>query len=482
MIDLRPVGYIIGMLVAGMGAAMAVPMTVDLLSGHANWRAFLLAGGGGIFAGCAVALACANGRGPALTLRQSFVLTTGVWVVLPLAGALPLMLGAPDAGLTDAYFEAVSGMTTTGTTVFVGLDGLPPGINLWRCMLQWFGGLGILVVAMIFLPVMKVGGMQYFRTEGFDTLGKILPRAFDISMALLQVYVVLTLACMAVYRLLGLPAFEAVVLALSTVSTGGFSSSDQSFALFTGGPEIAASVFMILASLPFVRFVQLVQGQPLPLWQDPQVRAYLRWMAYAIAAVTAHEVIVRGVPLLPMLREATFNIVSTFSGTGFTSADLTQWGSFPFVILIIVGLIGGCTASTACSIKVFRFLILFEAIRVQLRRLNSPNAINALRYDKRLLDDDIVASVVVFFTLFMASFGLLAAALSLTGLGARAAITAAWTSIANVGPAFGAEVGPTGAVGAFPASAKWLMVVGMLVGRLELLSVYVLFMPRFWRG
>jgi trk system potassium uptake protein TrkH len=239
---------------------------------------------------------------------------------------------------------------------------------------------------------------------------------------------------------------------------------------------------MILASLPFVRFVQLVQGQPLPLWQDPQVRAYLRWMAYAIAAVTAHEVIVRGVPLLPMLREATFNIVSTFSGTGFTSADLTQWGSFPFVILIIVGLIGGCTASTACSIKVFRFLILFEAIRVQLRRLNSPNAINALRYDKRLLDDDIVASVVVFFTLFMASFGLLAAALSLTGLGARAAITAAWTSIANVGPAFGAEVGPTGAVGAFPASAKWLMVVGMLVGRLELLSVYVLFMPRFWRG
>ena len=291
MIDLRPVGYIIGMLVAGMGASMAVPMTVDLLSGHDNWRAFLLAGGGSICAGCAVALACANGRGPALTLRQSFLLTTGVWVVLPFAGALPLMLGAPDAGLTDAYFEAVSGMTTTGTTVFVGLDGLPPGTNLWRGMLQWFGGLGILIVAMIFLPIMNVGGMQYFRTEGFDTLGKILPRAFDISMALLQVYVALTLACAAVYRLLGIPAFEAVVLALSTVSTGGFSSSDQSFALFTGGPEIAASVFMILASLPFVRFVQLVQGQPLPLWQDPQVRAYLRWMAYAIAAVTAHEVI-----------------------------------------------------------------------------------------------------------------------------------------------------------------------------------------------
>jgi trk system potassium uptake protein TrkH len=222
MIDLRSVGYIIGMLVAGMGAAMALPMIVDLLSGHANWRAFLLSGGGAVCAGSAVALACANGRGPALTLRQSFLLTTGVWVVLPFAGALPLMLGAPDAGLTDAYFEAVSGMTTTGTTVFAGLDGLPPGTNLWRGMLQWFGGLGILIVAMIFLPIMKVGGMQYFRTEGFDTLGKILPRAFDISMALLQVYMALTLACAAVYRLLGIPAFEAVVLALSTVSTGGF--------------------------------------------------------------------------------------------------------------------------------------------------------------------------------------------------------------------------------------------------------------------
>lgn len=482
MIDLRPVGFIIGLLIAGMGATMALPMLVDLLAGSANWRAFLISGGLSLCAGLATALACANGRGRGLTLHQSFLLTTAVWLILPLAGTLPLMLGAPDAGLTDAYFEAVSGMTTTGTTVFVGLDGLPPGTNLWRGMLQWFGGLGILIVAMIFLPIMKVGGMQFFRTEGFDTLGKILPRAFDISMALLQVYLVLTIACIVVYRLLGMPGFEAVVLGLSTVSTGGFSSSDLSFAPFVGILEIAASVFMVLASLPFIRLVQLAQGQARPLWRDPQVRAYLRWTAYAIGAVTAHEVITRDVPLLPMLREATFNIISTFSGTGFTSADLSLWGPFPFVILIVVGLIGGCTASTACSIKVFRFLILFEAIRVHLRRLNSPNAINALRYDGRLLDPDVVESVVVFFVMFLGTFALLTTLLSLTGIEARAAITAAWTSIANVGPAFGADVGPTGAVDGFPASAKWLMVLGMLLGRLELLSVYVLLLPRFWRA
>jgi trk system potassium uptake protein TrkH len=482
MIDLRPVSYVIGLLLAGMGVLMALPMALDMADGNANWRAFLQAGLVTFTLGAAVALASSGGRGQGLTLHQSFLLTTGVWVALPAAGALPLMLGAPDAGLTDAYFEAMSGLTTTGTTVFTGLDALPRGTNLWRVMQNWLGGLGILIVAMIFLPVMKVGGMQFFRSEGFDTLGKILPRAFDISRALIQVYLGMTLACAVVYRLLGLPAYEAAVHALSTVSTGGFSSSDMSFAAFRGAPEVAASVFMILASLPFVRFVQLVQGQAAPLWRDVQVRAYLRWTAYAIAAVTAHEVLTKGAPVLPMLREATFNIVSTFSGTGFTSTDLTLWGPFSFVILMVVGLIGGCTASTSCSIKVFRFLVLFEAIRVQIRRLHSPNAINALRYEGRLLDADVVDSVILLFTLFMATFGVLTGALALAGLDTTAAVTAAWTSIANVGPAFGGGVGPTGAVDAFPLAAKWLMILGMLLGRLELLAVFVLLMPRFWRA
>ncbi len=297
MIDLRPVGYVIGLLIAAMGAMMLLPMAVDWIAGNQNAFAFaksaLLSG----VVGGAMALACANGRGTGIGLRQSFLLTTGVWVFLPMAGALPFMLGAPGAGVTDAYFESVSGMTTTGTTVFVGLDALPAGTNLWRAMLQWLGGLGILLVAMIFLPIMKVGGMQFFRTEGFETLGKILPRAFDISMALIRVYLILTLACIVTFRMLGMPAFDAAAYGLSAISTGGFAPKDASFAPYAGVLELAAAVFMILASLPFIRFVQVAQGQVTPLWRDTQVRAYLRWIAYATLAVAAYEVSARDAPI-----------------------------------------------------------------------------------------------------------------------------------------------------------------------------------------
>ncbi|MDZ4138448.1 MAG: potassium transporter TrkG, partial [Erythrobacter sp.] len=262
---------------------------LDYASGDENWKSFLEAAAITAIFGGVLALACANGAGGGITLQQSFVLTTGVWVVLPAFGALPFMLGAPDASLTNAYFEAVSGMTTTGTTVFVGLDGLPPGTNLWRGILQWLGGLGIVIVAMIFLPVMKVGGMQFFRSEGFDTLGKILPRALDISTALIQVYILLTVACTVAYFALGMTGYQAVMHALTTMSTGGFSNSDQSFGQFIGPAEYVSSIFMILASLPFIRFVQMAQGSALPMWRDRQVRAYLRWNGYAIGAVVAYE-------------------------------------------------------------------------------------------------------------------------------------------------------------------------------------------------
>ncbi|HSF65126.1 MAG TPA: potassium transporter TrkG, partial [Paracoccaceae bacterium] len=325
-------------------------------------------------------------------------------------------------------------------------------------------------------------GMQFFRSEGFDTLGKILPRALDISAALIQVYIVLTVACAVTYFALGMSGFDAVMHALATVSTGGFSSYDRSFGMFIGAPEYAASVFMILASLPFIRFVQAMQGQWQPLWRDTQVRTYLRWLAYAIAVVTVWEVVMYDAPVLDMLREATFNVVSTFSGTGFASVDLSAWGPLPFVVLIAVGFIGGCTSSTGCSVKVFRYMILLEAVRVQIARLHSPSAVIVVRHEGRRVEDEVIRSVIAFFTLFIITFGLVAVALSLTGLSTRTAVTGAWTAVANVGPVFGPEVGPTGAINGFPFAAKVVMIIGMLLGRLELLSVYVLFLARFWRA
>ena len=481
MIDLRPVSYVIGLLVAAMGVFMLFPLALDYAAGDPHWRAFFRSSVICLVAGGALALASANGATQGMTLQQIFLLTTGVWVAMPAFGALPLVLGQPGLSLTDALFESVSGMTTTGTTVIEGIDDLPLGTNLWRGILQWLGGLGIVIVAMLFLPVMKVGGMQFFRSEGFDTLGKVLPRALDISSALIQIYVWLTVACAVSYFALGMSGFEAVVHALTTVSTGGFSTSDQSFGQFEGPAEYASVIFMLLGSLPFIRFVQLVQGSAWPLFRDAQVRAYIRWNLYAIVAIVAYELFTRGPALDVVIRETTFNVVSTFSGTGFSSVDLSAWGPFPFVLLIVVGLIGGCTSSTGCSVKVFRYLILFEAIKVQIKRLHNPSSVNPLRYDGRPVSLDVLDSVIVFFTLFILTFGLLAVALGLTGLELKTAVTASWTAVANIGPVFGAEVGPTGAVHAFPEAAKWLMMAGMLVGRLELLSVYVLFMRRFWR-
>ncbi len=482
MIDVRPVAHIIGLVIVALGAAMVFPMALDWSAGDPNWMAFLKSSLLCLVAGGAVSLATANALTGGLTLQQIFLLTVFAWVAACFFGALPLVLGAPGLRWLDAIFEATSGLTTTGATMIVGLDDLPLGANLWRGMLHWLGGLGIVIVAMLFLPVMKVGGMQFFRSEGFDTLGKVLPRALDISSALVQIYVGITLACALTYAALGMSGFDAVVHALSTVSTGGFSTSDQSFGKFAGVLEYAAVVFMLAGSLPFIRFIQAWQGEWVPLWKDRQVRAYLRWNGYAIGAIVLYEVITQDMPFDTLLRETTFNVVSVFSGTGFTSADLSAWGAFPFAILFITGLIGGCTSSTGCSVKVFRYLILFEAVKLQLRRLYGPNAVNTLRYEGRAVDDDVLNAVISFFTLFVLSFGLLAVALGLTGLGVKTSVTAAWTAIANVGPAFGPEVHPTGALVAFPDSAKWIMIFGMLLGRLELMAVFVILLPRFWRG
>ncbi|KEO51183.1 TrkH family potassium uptake protein [Thioclava pacifica] len=482
MIDLRPVGYIIGMLTSVLGLMMLIPAAVDLGYGAGHWLVFVESAVLTMTAGALLALASRDALKRTLSIQQSFVLTTAVWITLPFFGAIPLMLGAPHLNLTDAYFEAMSGLTTTGTTAIPKLDDLPPGVNLWRGLLQWLGGLGIIIVAMIFLPVMKVGGMQFFRSEGFDTLGKILPRAMDISSALIRIYVGLTIACVLVYMALGMTGFDAVMHALTTMSTGGFSNYDASFATYKGAPEYAASIFMALAAMPFIRFVQVLRGDVVPLWRDPQVRAFIRWMGYAIAIIVIYRMVRHEADFWPTLREVTFNVVSTFTGTGYASEDITKWGHLAFTVLIISGLIGGCTSSTACSVKVFRYLILLEAIKAQIQRLYSPHRLLKVHYDGRPVEDSVVNSVMAFFTLFILSYGVLIIGLTFTGLETETAMTAAWTSIANIGPAWGPEITGNGSVADFPETAKWLMSIAMCVGRLELMSVLVLILPRFWRS
>ena len=483
MLAIRPVSRATAKVMTGMAGTMAVPAAVDYAAGNPNWLAFAATG---LMIALLSGLVAVATRGPErpLTVEQAFLLTTTVWTVAALIGAIPFMVGAPHAGFTDALFESMSGLTTTGTTVFPHLDGLPHGTNLWRAILHWLGGLGIVIVAMLFLPAMRVGGMQFFRSEGFDTMGKELPRALDMAAELTWVYIALTAACFVAFLMGGMSAYDAGFHALATCSTGGFSNYDASFGAHDPGPQYAACVFMIAASVPFIRLVQMVHGQPAPLWRDPQVRAYLRWIAMATLAIMVWRALTGTAPDSgeALLRESLFNVISTFSGTGFGNGDVTAWGSFPLAVLIVCGLIGGCTGSTGCSMKVFRFLVLREAVRVQLQRMASPHRLLPLRYDGRLLGQDVLDSVVSFMALFTLCFGLLIVGLSLSGLAPRTALTAAWTSIANVGPVWGPEVSANGAVDGFNGFAKWLMIAGMFLGRLELVSVLVLFLPGFWRS
>lgn len=482
MVDLRPVGYVIGLLVAVLGAAMLLPLLADLAEGRGHWPAFAQSGLITVLAGVTLALSCANGVGQGLTIQQTFLLTTGVWLALPIFGALPFMFGATGADFTDAFFEAMSGLTTTGSTVLSGLDQLPAGILLWRGILQWLGGIGIIVVAMVFLPELRVGGMQIFRSEGFDTFGKILPRATEIASRISVVYVALTMICALAYMATGLDPFDATVHAMTTIATGGFANYDASFGAFGASTEYVAAVFMLLAALPFVRFVQLSTGTARPLLVDPQIRGFFGTALVIVVLVATWNLTQQNGVGEEAVRKALFNAVSLLTGTGYASADYMVWGSFAITVLFFAGLIGGCAGSTACSIKIFRYQLLIASIRAQLQKTRSPHGIFTPRYAGRAVGDDVLSSVMSFFMFFTVTLGALAVALGLTGLDFTTSISGAAAALANIGPGLGDTIGPAGNYAPLNDTAKWLLAMAMLIGRLELLAVYAILTIQFWRA
>lgn len=481
MIDLRPVGYIIGLLVGVLGLTMLVPFGADFLYGNPDAGNFALSAMITIVAGSLMALATANASLQTLTIQQTFLLTTLSWLVLPIFGALPFWLGEPNASYTDAFFEAMSGLTTTGSTVFTELDTLPEGTLLWRGLMQWFGGVGIIVVAMVFLPTLKVGGMQIFRSEGFDTIGKVLPRAAEIATSISVVYLALTATCAVAYAAVGMGTFDAIVHSLTTVATGGFANYDNSFAGFSDATEYVAAVFMVLASLPFIRYVQMLNGSAKPLFKDSQVWAFFGFWAILVLAITAYRYYNVSGGVEVTFRQSLFNVTSILTGTGYASADYGLWGAFPVMMFFLMGLVGGCAGSTCCSIKIFRFQLLVAAIRSQIQKIHSPNGIFIPRYQGRRVGEDIMSSVTAFFVAFMLSLATLAIILGLLGLDAITAISGAATALANVGPGLGGEIGPSGNFQGLPDAAKWVLSAAMLIGRLELMAVYVLFTAAFWR-
>ncbi|TDI59702.1 MAG: potassium transporter TrkH [Alphaproteobacteria bacterium] len=465
-----------------LGVSMLAPALVDFSLGNATWPVFIGAAAVSITIGLGL-WASARGTTSQLSARQAILMTVGSWASLAALGALPFYWSGVTASYTDAFFESMSGITTTGATVITGLDNLPTGILLWRAILQWLGGLGIIVMAVAVLPMLQIGGMQLFKAEAFETPEKILPRATQISGSLTLVYAVLSAVCALLYAAAGMGIADAVMHAMTTVATGGFSSKNLSIGAFGSAQiEMIAIVFMILGSLPFILFVQLSGGRIRPLLRDAQVRAFALTVTALVLTLWFYLALTGQQPGLSGLRRAAFNLVSIMTGTGYASGDYESWGLFSTALFFIVMFIGGCAGSTACGIKIFRFQVLFQELRQQTARLIFPNGIFVKQFNGRPISEGVSSAVMSFFFLYLASFIVLAIALSLTGLDPLTAFSGAATAISNVGPGLGPVIGPTGNFSSLSDTAKWLLSAGMILGRLELFTVLVLLLPAFWRN
>ncbi len=412
------------------------------------------------------------------TRRHSFLLTTTVWLTAALAGALPLY--GWSLSFTDAFFEAISGITTTGSTVMTGLDDTAHGILFWRGLLQWMGGIGFIVTGIALLPLMKVGGMQLFRTESSDTGEKELGSATRFAAASFWAYATLTLICGIVYFAGGMTGFEALVHALTTLSTGGYSTSDSSFGQFESPfLQWAGTLFMVLASVPFVWYIRSVyRGQ----FESEQVTVFLKTLAIAIVGLTLWRVYTSNVPFFEALRYVAFNVASVVSSTGYATQDYTTWGAFAAMAFLVLSMLGGCTGSTAGGAKIMRWIILVRSARIVLGQLRHPHRIFRLEYEGRKVQDGVLDGVISYLTMFFLTIALLAVALSMVGLDFATAVSAAITAIANVGPGVGDIIGPAGTFQTLPDSAKWIIAFGMYLGRLEMLTVFTVLSVSYWRN
>lgn len=482
-LDLRPILLVIGILLIILALFMAPPMVADLAVGNPDWQVFLAASGVTLFTGVNLLL---MNRAPGfgeITGRQAFLLTTSVWIVISFFGSLPLMFSELDLDFADAFFEAMSGITTTGATVVVGLDTAPPGILLWRAILQWLGGIGIIVMGVAILPILSVGGMQLVRTESSDLSEKILPRAAQIAGAIGMIYLTMTFVCAAVYWISGMPPFEAALHSMTTLSTGGFSNHDNSIGEFANPRvEWTGAFFMLLGGLPFVLYIQISNGKFGAFFSDSQVRWFLSIVLIASAIISSWIIIEDHMPWPDAIRHGMFNTISVITGTGYASADYSSWGTLPVALLFFLMCVGGCTGSTTGGIKVFRFTVLHIVARHQFARLVRPHGVFIPSYNGRPLPEPAAIAVMAFLFMFGLVFSVIALLLSAMGLDYLTAMSASISALSNVGPGLGPIIGPAGNFASLPDGAKWLLSAAMLLGRLELLTVLILFTPTFWRS
>lgn len=479
---LRPVFHVIGLLLSVLAATMTLPAIVDWADGNPDWHAFALASALTLFAGIGLALACQPGGRIELTVRQTFVLTVTAWIAICAFGALPLVLGQAGLGYPAAFFETMSGLTTTGSTVMVGLDRAPHGVLLWRSLLVLLGGAGIVVMAVAILPFLRIGGMQLFRTESSDRSDKLLPRVSQMAGAIIAVYLLLVLACLAFLWGAGMSFFDALCHAIGAIATGGFANYDSSIGFFRSPAiEVIVTVFMLLGGTTLFLFLRFARRDFRPFRNDTQLHWYFGIFFLFSAGIALWQVAVNDADPLHAIRTSAFSVASILTTTGFATEDYTLWGAFPIACFFFLTFVGGMTGSTAGGIKIFRLQVLCSIARVQIDRLMQPHRVILPIFNGRPIAEPIVFSVLAFLTLYGISFGLIAMGLALFGLDFVTSLSGAAAALGNVGPGLGEVIGPAGNYSTVPDGALWILSFGMLLGRLELLTVFVLFTPAFWR-
>ena len=482
MVTNKTVFFLIGILLVVLGISMLAPYSMQILY-EENSHSFVSSSFVTIFIGILFILANLE-KEFKLNLRQTFLFSTLAWSMVAIFGSLPFLLSPKEFTFSEAFFESMSGITTTGATVITNLDNSPKSILLWRAIMQWLGGIGIVVMAITILPLLKVGGMQLFKMEGPDSTEKILPKTNEVAAIIISTYIVLTLFCGFFYWIFGMSIFDSVSHAMTTIATGGFSTHNDSIGFFqSSNIEVTASIFIILGSIPFISYLKFVQGNKKIFFQDVQIKGLIYILLISIIIMFFYLLFINYESnILDKIRISSFNVISILSGTGYVTDDFGLWGNFSLIFFLFSMFIGGCAGSTACGIKIFRLQMLFIFLINQIKKLIYPNSIIITKYNNQKISDNFINSVIIFIFSFLFIFFILAMLLSISGLDFLTSISGAASAISNVGPGLGEMIGPDGNYKAIPDLSKWILSIGMLLGRLELFAVLVLFFPSFWRN
>jgi len=480
MYNYKTVFYTLGTLLIILGIFMLIPVIIQLIYNELD-SGFISASIITIIFGILFFLSNLD-HDKNIDLPQAFILTALSWLSIALFGSLPFIFSELNLSFTDAFFESMSGITTTGSTILINIDDAPKGILLWRAILQWLGGIGIILMAITLMPIMNIGGMQLFKISSNDNAEKILPKSKEVSIRLIVIYSILTFTCAIFYKLFGMNYFDSLTHSMTTIATGGFSNYNDSIGHFNNALiEINAVIFIILGSIPFIAYIKYLNGDKKIFYKDAQINFFIKTIIISVIIIFIFLLFNNYNSEISLLRQVIFNVVSILTGTGYVTANYSDWGGFPLIFFLVLMFIGGCAGSTACGLKIFRIHILYKFFIMQLKKYIYPRGVFVLKYGENILNEKFISSIISFVFLYIIIFFIITTLLSISGLDFVTAISGAATSISNVGPGLGGMIGPNGNFSLLPDFSKWVLTFGMILGRLELFAIIVLFIPSFWR-